>query len=163
MISLLVFGRGLTVGQYSEETVRVLINHRRRQCVRRASLGNQYEDNNLVFAGADGRAMAPYILSPRFARLVKKAGLAPLRFHDLRHTCATLLLLASVHPKVVSERLGHAGVAITLDTYSHVVPGLQNEAASLLDKYLKPPAPPTPSAIRGQNRVSKLLAIAKHP
>jgi integrase len=64
---------------------------------------------------------------------------SPLRFHDLRHTAATLLLKAGVHPKIVSERLGHATVAITLDTYSHVMPDMQREAASAVDVILARP------------------------
>ena len=56
--------------------------------------------------------------------LIRRAGLPDTRFHDLRHTCATLLLTKGVHPKVVSELLGHANISITLDTYSHVIPGI---------------------------------------
>jgi integrase len=73
-----------------------------------------------------------------FARLVRGAGLPHIRFHDLRHTAATLMLRAGVHPKVVSERLGHATVSITLDTYSHVLPDLQRDAAQALDRLLGP-------------------------
>ena len=65
--------------------------------------------------------------------MLRDAGLPDVRFHDLRHTSATLLLSANIHPKVVSERLGHASIHITLDTYSHVVPNLQDEAAEALD------------------------------
>ncbi len=70
---------------------------------------------------------------------MRTAGVGPLRFHDLRHTSATLMLGAGVHPKIVSERLGHSGVAITLDIYSHVLPGLQEQAADLMDSFLKMP------------------------
>jgi integrase len=73
-----------------------------------------------------------------FKPLLKKAGLPDIRFHDLRHTSATLLLAAGVHPKVVQERLGHSQISITLDTYSHVLPTLQREAASKLDQVLTP-------------------------
>ena len=68
--------------------------------------------------------------------MVSKAGLPKIRFHDLRHTSATLLLIAEVHPKIVQERLGHSRIDMTLDTYSHVVPGMQQEAADQLDKML---------------------------
>ena len=71
-----------------------------------------------------------------FQLLLKKAGLPPIRFHDLRHTAATLLLASGVHPKVVQERLGHATIAITLDTYSHVTPTMQRDAATQLDALL---------------------------
>ncbi len=67
---------------------------------------------------------------------MRRVGLAPLRFHDLRHTAATLMLRAGVHPKIVSERLGHATVAITLDTYSHVMPDMQRDAAAVVDVLL---------------------------
>lgn len=65
--------------------------------------------------------------------MARSHGFAGLRFHDLRHTSATLALQAGVHPKVVSERLGHATIAITLDTYSHVLPDMQRAAADALD------------------------------
>lgn len=73
-----------------------------------------------------------------FYPLLERAGVPRIRFHDLRHTSATLLLLQGVHPKVVQERLGHAQVSITLDTYSHVLPSLQREAAETLDQLLRP-------------------------
>jgi integrase len=83
-----------------------------------------------VFTTLDGQPVHPGAFSARFDALVKGAGVPRIRFHDLRHTHATLLLGEGVHPKVVSERLGHASVGITLDTYSHVVMGLQEEAAA---------------------------------
>lgn len=75
-------------------------------------------------------------MTKRFQQLARNAGLGHLRFHDLRHTAATLMLSAGTHPKVVSERLGHATVNITLDTYSHVLPDLQQEAAVMIDTLL---------------------------
>lgn len=123
----------------SRETTSVLAEQRKRQLERRLSLGPAYEDNDLIFANPSGAPTPPYRISQRFASLARSAGVGPLRFHDLRHTSATFMLSAGVHPKVVSERLGHAGVSITLDIYSHVLPGLQEEAANLLDAYLKPP------------------------
>ncbi len=71
-----------------------------------------------------------------FRPLLKKAGLPPIRFHDLRHTTATLMLAQGVHPKVVSEMLGHTTIGITLDIYSHVLPEMQREAANTLDQLL---------------------------
>ena len=71
-----------------------------------------------------------------FKPLLKKAGLSPISFHDLSHTCATLLLSRNVHPKIVSELLGHSNVSITLDTYSHVIPGLADAAAGAMDDAL---------------------------
>ncbi len=82
--------------------------------------------------------------------MLKKAGLPHIRFHDLRHSHATLLLKAGIHPKIVSERLGHANIGITLDTYSHVLPGLQERAAKRFDEMLE-------SGVITEN-VSKMLA-----
>ena len=76
-------------------------------------------------------------LTHNFGRICKSAGLK-IRFHDLRHSCASLMLMAGVHPKIVSEMLGHSTVAITLDIYSHVTPGLQEAAAKRLDSLLPP-------------------------
>ena len=88
--------------------------------------------DDLVFANYDGKPIDPSVLSHNFGRIVKRAGL-DARFHDLRHTYASLMLAAGVHPKIVSEALGHSTVAITLDIYSHVTPGLQEAAAKQLD------------------------------
>ncbi|MBI3469167.1 MAG: site-specific integrase [Planctomycetes bacterium] len=72
-----------------------------------------------------------------FLPLLERAGLARIRFHDLRHTAATLMLAEGVHPKVVQERLGHATIGMTLDTYSHVLPSMQKEAAAKMDRLLR--------------------------
>lgn len=85
-----------------------------------------------IFADAAARALDPDGVSSRFARLVRESRLPRIRLHDLRHTAATLMLAAGINPKVVSERLGHASVVITLDTYSHVLPSLQADAATAL-------------------------------
>ena len=97
-------------------------------------LGKPITDGDFVFAYADGSPLDPSTVSHAFARTVRKAGLPHIRFHDLRH--ATPMLSAGVHPKVVSERLGHSSVAFTLDTYSHVLPGLQERAAQRFDEHL---------------------------
>jgi len=78
--------------------------------------------------------LSPNAVTLAFRRIIKKAKLNHVRVHDLRHTHATLMLKAGVHPKIVSERLGHASIAITLDTYSHVLPGLQEEAVEKFDR-----------------------------
>jgi len=72
-----------------------------------------------------------------FKPLLKRAGLPPIRFHDLRHTYATLLLSRNLNPKIVSERLGHANMAITLDTYSHLLPDMQESAVRAMEDALK--------------------------
>jgi integrase len=77
-----------------------------------------------------------YLTTYRFKPLLKQAGLPQLRFHDLRHTCATLLLSKNVNQKIVSEMLGHATIAITLDTYSHVLPTMQESAAKAMEDAL---------------------------
>ena len=74
--------------------------------------------------------MTPSVFSQRFNRLAAAAGVPRIRFHDLRHTHATLLLLAGTHPKVVQERLGHANITMTLQIYSHVIPAMQEEAVA---------------------------------
>jgi integrase len=88
-----------------------------------------WTDTNLIFTRKDGEALHPEVVSRFFRRTIKRAALPTIRLHDLRHTHAILALRADIHPKVVSERLGHATVAITLDTYSHAIPALQEEAA----------------------------------
>ncbi len=116
--------------------VEVLRQYRKQQVERRLELGADYHDNGLVFANDLGAPVSEGELRGAFARLLKASGLPTIRFHDLRHTMATLMLAQGVHPKVVSERLGHSTVNITLDTYSHVLPNLQAEAAERLADWL---------------------------
>jgi integrase len=87
-----------------------------------------------------GSAIPPGDASGLFVRQAKRAGLPPIRLHDLRHSVASILLARGVHPKVVSELLGHATIALTLDTYSHVIPSLQQEAASVVAAAVLDPA-----------------------
>ena len=117
--------------------IQELQRHRREQTEARLMLGPAFDDHNLVFPGPDGRPWPPDQITRAFSALVRRAGLAGLRFHDLRHTHATQLLRQGVHPKVVSERLGHATVSITLDLYSHVLPGIQKEAVEKIDVALR--------------------------
>lgn len=98
-----------------------------------AMLGARLELDDLVFANVDGRPIDPGVLSHAFARLVRLAGLGSVRFHDLRHTFASLMLLRGAPPKVISEALGHASVAFTMDVYSHIIGGMQEDAMRLLD------------------------------
>ncbi len=120
----------------SPRTVQRLRQHRSQQLEERLSLGPAYEDNDLVFATPLGTPLHPNTLRVGWLRILKAANIGHLRFHDLRHAHATLMLQQGVHPKIVSERLGHSGIAITMDTYSHVLPGLQAEAAAQLDDLL---------------------------
>jgi integrase len=112
-------------------TVGALRAHRVAVLEERLSLGlGAPTEDGLVFTALDGSPLHPLQFSDRFERLVKAASVPRIRLHDLRHTHATLALQAGVHPKVVSERLGHASVSITLDTYSHAIPAMQEEAAA---------------------------------
>ncbi|MGI8929212.1 MAG: site-specific integrase [Candidatus Limnocylindrales bacterium] len=92
-------------------------------------------------ASAIGTPVEPGTILRTWYRVLESAGVGHVRWHDLRHAHATLMLGQGIHPKVVSERLGHASVAITLDTYSHVLPGLQAAAAEALDAVLVAPEP----------------------
>jgi integrase len=113
-------------------TVVALRAHRRAQAAERLLAGSIWHDEDLVFCRADGQPLDPDSVSQSFERLSARAGLPRIRLHDARHTAASLLLAAGVHPKVVQERLGHATIATTLDTYSQVLPGLGEDAAERL-------------------------------
>ena len=96
-------------------------------------LGKSLTLDDLVFASVDGKPIDPSVLSHAFQKIVKRASLENVRFHDLRHTFASLMLQAGAKPKVISEALGHSSVAFTMDTYSHIIEGMQEEAMALLD------------------------------
>ena len=121
----------------SQTALEALRNHLERQLREIDQAGDLWHENGLIFATESGDFLnRHYITMHRFKPLLKRAELPQIRFHDLRHTCATLLLLKNVNPKVVSEMLGHATIAITLDTYSHVLPNMQNEAAAAMEDAL---------------------------
>ena len=116
---------------------RALEEHLERQLKVMERLGDLYRDQGLVFTTEVGTPINPSNLRKRsFAPLLQKASLPRLRFHDLRHTCATLLLSKNIHLKYVQELLGHATVSITLDTYSHVLPGMGNQVADAMEDVL---------------------------
>jgi len=115
-------------------TVRELHGWRAKQNADRLRWGALWHDHGLVVTREDGTWVRPDSWTAAFDRHVRDARLPRLRLHDLRHTHATLLLKAGVPPKVVSERLGHSSVAFTLDTYAHVVPGMQADAAARFAK-----------------------------
>jgi integrase len=106
-----------------------LRRHRREQAERLLRLGIRATDDHHVIMQADGTPLQPNSLTHAFVDFLKARGLKRIRFHDLRHSHATHMLAAGIHPKVASERLGHSKVGITLDLYSHVLPGIQDEAA----------------------------------
>ncbi len=117
----------------THRAVEVLSSHRARQAQEKLKAGSLYQDQGLVFAGERGGLINPSNLRNRsFKPLLERAGLPQITFHDLRHTCASLLFQRNVHPKFVQELLGHASVAITLDTYSHMLPGMGGEAADAM-------------------------------
>ena len=118
--------------------VEVLRAHRARQAEENLKAGPHYRDLGLIFATHAGTPLdASNVVNRSLKPLLEHAGLPPIRFHDLRHTCATLLLSAAVPPKVVQERLGHANIAMTMDVYSHVMPDLQESAAATLEAALE--------------------------
>jgi integrase len=111
--------------------------HKAKQAAERLRLGPAFHDRGLVFCKADGEAWQPVNFSSDFSALVRRLPITRVRFHDLRHTHATQLLRQGVNPKVVSERLGHSTVAFTLDVYSHVLPGMQDDAVRRIDAALR--------------------------
>jgi integrase len=127
--------RRIKLGPNVVETLRA---HRARQAQQRLSAGPVWDDTlDLVFANEVGRPIeAQNLIARSFHPLLKRAGLPPVRFHDLRHTAATLMLGQGINPKIVSERLGHASIGITLDIYSHVLPDMQDQAAAAMDAAL---------------------------
>jgi integrase len=111
-------------------TVAALRAHRKRQAAERLAFGAGYRDHGLVFTRPGGEPLNPDAVLLAFKRRAARLGLPVIRFHDLRHGWATLALEAGEHPKVVVEQLGHASVKVTLDTYSHVTPGMQRGAVA---------------------------------
>jgi integrase len=113
--------------------VDALREHRRRQAEERLKVGPWWQDAGLVFSTGTGGPIDARNLVTHFRRQCAKAGLGRRRFHDLRHTCASLLLAQGVHPRVVMELLGHSQISLTMNTYSHVMPLLQRETAEQMD------------------------------
>lgn len=129
-------GRSRTVA-LSSMMLAELKAHRVRQAEEQLRLGLRPGDDSFVIAQIDGRPLKPVSLTHEWTRLLAKTSLPRIRFHDLRHTHATQMLAAGVHPKVASERLGHSTIGITLDLYSHVMPGMQADAAEQVDAALQ--------------------------
>jgi integrase len=116
------------------EILRPFLERSRSEQTLRRSTARSWADLDLVIDRGDGGPLNPNTLSSRWRLFLKHSGLPHVRFHDLRHAHATLMLLQGVHPKVVSERLGHASVGITLDLYSHVLPSMQQDAVRAFDE-----------------------------
>jgi integrase len=117
--------------------VEELRRHRLKQAEELLRLGVRQSDDTYVCLQPNYKPWAPWNLSSTFAKFIKTTGLPRIRLHDLRHSHATHLLVANVHPKIVQERLGHANIGITMNLYSHVMPGMQDEAASRVDAVLR--------------------------
>jgi integrase len=113
-------------------TIAALRAHRATQNQLKLMLGEAWQDNDLVFCRDDGTPVHPDRFTQMFDKHVRDCGLPRIRLHDLRHTHATLALAAGIHPKVVSERLGHSTVAFTMDVYSHAIPSMEAEAAETI-------------------------------
>ena len=125
--------RGRRLVNLTPRTVAVLKGHRKRQLEQRVELAGMYEDQGLIFSSEIGTPLNPENLVKRsFKPLLHRSGLPEVRFHDLRHTCATLLMGRGVHPKLVQELLGHATIALTLDTYSHYLPSMGDRASGAM-------------------------------
>ena len=120
-----------------EITVEALRQHKAAQDARKALLGSDYQDNDLICCRDDGTIWPPNAFTSAFRDLLRRRGIAAMRFHDLRHSHASQLLRAGVSPKVIAERPGHSKVGFTLDAYSHLLPGMQEEAARLTDAGLR--------------------------
>jgi len=125
-------GRRIDLG---DSVLRELRRHKARQAENRLALGASYQDNDLVVCRDDGSACKPDTFTTAFRSYVHRRGFN-ISFHSLRHSHATQLLERGINPKVISERLGHANISITLDIYSHVTPTMQEEAASVFDSML---------------------------
>jgi integrase len=114
-----------------------LRRHRLQQSEWLLRIGARLTDDHHVFTKEDGTPVYPSTLTRSFSLFMRRRGLPRIRFHDLRHSHATHLLAAGVHPKIAQERLGHSSVGITLDTYSHVLPGMQEDAVAKVDAALQ--------------------------
>lgn len=130
--------RSVALGAYA---VGVLRRHRTAQVAERLAAGALWEDSGLVFVDELGRGLHPQRLTDLFQARTAELELPRQRLHDLRHAAATLALVAGVHPKVVQERLGHSTIGMTLDIYSHVLVGMQHDAAGLVEGLLLPTPP----------------------
>lgn len=125
------------VVKLSESVVNALISHRARQHKDRLRAGSEWQDNGLVFCTEIGTPLRADRVDYRsWKPLLRNNWLPDIRFHDLRHTCASLLLESGVHVKIVSDLLGHSSIALTLDTYSHVLPSLGDAASTAMESAL---------------------------
>lgn len=118
--------------------IETLLRHEELQRQEREKAGEKWKDLGLVFCNKHGGYIDPDDILKEFQRALEQAGLPKIRFHDLRHSAATLLLEMSVHPKIVQDLLGHSNIATTMDTYSHVLPSMQQEVVKKMGLVFKP-------------------------
>jgi len=121
----------------SPSATQVLREHREKTTIERLLNGSSLKDSNLVFSKKDGSPIRPDTITRAWSDLARKCGISASRLHDARHSHASIMLKMGVHPRIVQERLGHSTIAITLDTYSHIAPGLQEAAAKRFDDALQ--------------------------
>ena len=114
----------------------VLNEHKKEQETNCLLLGKKFSESDYVFNNL-GEPFLPNSVSHAWGKIIKRIGIKYIRFHDSRHTHASLMLKQGIHPKIVQERLGHSSISITLDTYSHVAPGLQEAAAKKFDELMR--------------------------
>jgi integrase len=129
-------GKGRTLAM-SARLVEELRAHRAQQAEELLKVGVRLTNESFVVAQIDGSPIQPDTLTQDWVRKIEKTGLPAYRFHDLRHAHATHMLANGIHPKVASERLGHSKIGITLDLYSHVLPGMEEDAAERVDEALQ--------------------------
>jgi integrase len=124
--------------QLGEQTLQILRKHLNRQQLERAFTGERWQDLDLIFPTTIGTIQGPSDLLKKFKKMLKKAGLEVIRFHDLRHTAASLMLNNGVPGLVVSKILGHSKPSTTLDIYGHLIPIMQEDAANIMDELVTP-------------------------
>jgi integrase len=117
-------------------TIIMLREYQEKQKLEREMLGTSLADGDLVFSNVEGKPLRPNTITRAWTTLAARCGLKVIRLHDARHTHASLMLKQGIHPKVVQERLGHSSIQMTIDTYSHVAPGIQEAAANRFDEIL---------------------------
>lgn len=145
--NILNFKRELQVGtktasgtrsiSISSFVVDALINRIRNSEEEKKNAGEKYKSEGFLICTKYGRPLPKHDCHKLWNRLLEKHGMRKIRFHDLRHTCASLLLSLGIHPKIVQERLGHTSYKITMDLYSHLMPNMQSDASDALEKLLK--------------------------
>lgn len=131
--------RGSRMVSLSPSAALMLREHKGQQGLLLAASGTQLKEDDFVFQDLAGKPFLPDTVTHSWAKLIKRIGLVGIRLHDARHSHASLMLKQGIHPKIVQERLGHASIQVTLDTYSHVAPGLQEAAAIRFDELVLKP------------------------